>query len=223
MPENSSNNYKKVMYLNNNLEKTTTRQKILDSATQLFAIKGYTETTIRELAAVVGVKEASIYNHFPSKNAILECILEEYSSEIVSGFFQQDKLTALKVNPTAEGILSCMSLTFPKDKEEFYLKRLYVILQEQYRNPIVRKFMSEQFILVTEQILEIIINKLKEFNILRADTNPDFWIKMHSSLIYSFTSRTLLGIGENSPGYSGMGMIELMHKMYDMMLEKCGR
>jgi len=209
--------------LNNNLEKTTTRQKILDSATQLFAIKGYTETTVRELAAVVGVKEASMYNHFPSKNAILECILDEYSSQIVRGFFQKDKLPALKENPTAEGILSCMNLAFPIDKEEFYLKRLYVILQEQHRNPIVRKFMSEQFILKTEQILEIIINKLKEFNILRADTNPDFWIKLHSSLIYTYTSRTLLGIGDSTPGYSGMGMIELMRKMYNMMLETCGR
>ena len=209
--------------MNNNLEKTTTRQKILDSATQLFAIKGYTETTVRELAAVVGVKEASMYNHFPSKNAILECILDEYSSQIVRGFFQKDKLPALKENPTAEGILSCMNLAFPIDKEEFYLKRLYVILQEQHRNPIVRKFMSEQFILKTEQILEIIINKLKEFNILRADTNPDFWIKLHSSLIYTYTSRTLLGIGDSTPGYSGMGMIELMRKMYNMMLETCGR
>ena len=56
----------------NEPEKISTRQKILDCAIDLFATKGYTETTVRELAAAVGVKEASIYNHFSSKNSILE-------------------------------------------------------------------------------------------------------------------------------------------------------
>ena len=51
-------------------EKRSTKQRILRSAIDLFAKKGYTETSIRELAAAVGVKEASIYNHFLSKNSI---------------------------------------------------------------------------------------------------------------------------------------------------------
>jgi AcrR family transcriptional regulator len=210
--------------LDNNLDnkQISTKQKILNSATHLFAIKGYTETTIRELAAVVGVKEASIYNHFPSKNAILECILEEYASQIVRSFFEQDKLSALEEKPTSDSILSCMKLSFPKENEELYLKMLYVILQEQHRNPIVRKFMSEKFILSTERVLEAIINKLKEFNILRPDIDPDFWIKVHSSLIYTFASRTLLSIGDSSSEFSGMGMLELMRNLYDMMLKSCG-
>ena len=207
--------------LNNNLEKTSTKQKILESAIDLFAMKGYTETTIRELAAVVGVKEASIYNHFPSKNAILEYILEEYKQQITTVFFDQGGLAGLKENPTADGILSCMMLVFPEDKVDYYMKELWVILQEQHRNPVVRKFMSEEFILSTEQVLEAIIGKLKEFNILRPDTDPDFWVKAHSSLIYAFASRLLLGIGDSSPGFSGMGMIDLLKNLYDIMLKTC--
>jgi AcrR family transcriptional regulator len=204
------------------LEKISTKQKILNSATHLFAMKGYTETTVRELATEVGLKEASLYNHFPSKNAILESILKEYSQQIASSFFDQDNLYALKENPSADGILSFMKLSFSDDKAEYHLKMLYVILQEQHRNPTVRKFMSEEIILSTEQVLRTIIDKLKEFRILRQDTNPDFWVKMHSSLIYTFASRMLLGIGDSSPGFSGMGMLELLRRMYDMMLKTCG-
>ena len=207
--------------LDSNLKKRSTKQKILDSAIDLFAKKGYTETTVRELASLVGVKEASLYNHFPSKNAILEFILEEYSQITIDSFIS-DNLSSLSENPTADDILSCMTLFFPEGKEEYYLKELYVILQEQHRNPVVSKFMSEQFILRNEQAVKTIVIKLKEFRVLREDTEPDFWAKMHSSLLYTFSSRMLLGIGDNSPGYSGMDMVEMMRTIYDMMLKTCG-
>ena len=205
----------------NEPERISTKQKILDSAVDLFAMKGYTESTIRELAAAVGVKEASIYNHFPSKITILEYILEEYS-QITRASFDQEKISALKDHPSPDNILSCLRIVFPEGKEGYYLKRLYVILQEQHRNPMVRQFVSERIILSTEQIIGTIINALKENGVLRPDTNPDFWIKVHSSLVYSFASRALLGIGDSVDGYSGMGMAELLWNLYDQMLKTCG-
>jgi AcrR family transcriptional regulator len=202
-----------------------TKQKILESAINLFAMKGYTETGMRELAASVGIKESGLYNYFPSKSAILECILEEFA-QINDEFFKHDQLIALQGtlenNPTADGILSCLSLSFPKEKEGYYLKQLYVILQEQHRNPLVRKFMSEKFIAGTEEVIRTIIDKLKELKVLRPDTNPDYWVKTHSSLIYAFSSRLLLGIGDNTPDFIGMGMRELLRVTYDTMLKTCG-
>ena len=208
--------------MNNDLEVISTKQKILECAIDLFAMKGYTETSIREIAAAVGVKEASIYNHFQSKNDILEYILDEYTQRIANFFLDQDKVSALKDNPNAVGILSCMRLSFPEDKKEYYIKKLYVILQEQHRNPMVRKYMAEEFILSTEQVLGMILNKLKEIHILRPDADLDFWIKTHSSLIYAFASRMLLGIGDSSQDFSGMGMSELLRNLYAIMLRTCG-
>ena len=211
--------------MENNPEKISTRQKILENAIHLFAIKGYTETTIRELAAAVGVKEGSLYNHFPSKNAILERILEEYA-QISSNLFVESKLDTLqdtlKNNPTANSILSCLRLSFPAGKEKYYIKQLCVILQEQYRNPLVRKFMTEEYLMGTENASRTVIDKLKELNVLRQDTNTDYWAKTHSSLMYAFSSRMLLGIGDQSPDFSGMGLRELLWNMYDSMLKTCG-
>ena len=122
---------KKWYFINsmeNEQEKPSTRQRILESAIDLFAMKGYTETSVRELAAAVGIKEASLYNHFPSKNAILDEIMEEYL-QFTSTVFQIDKLAAIKQNPTADGILSSMILVFPEGKEKYYLQMLYVIFQ----------------------------------------------------------------------------------------------
>lgn len=201
------------------VKKISTKQRILDSATHLFSMKGYTETTIREIASLIGVTEASIYNHFPSKNAILELILEEYSMLVSTCFFRKEKLSELKCNPTADEILSCVELVFPDGKEEYYLKKLYVILQEQHRNPIVRNFVSERLILSTEQVFEVIINRLKELKVLRADMEPDFWVKIFSSLIYTSASRMLLGIGCNLPSFAE---IDVIRNMCNMMLKTCG-
>ena len=202
-------------------ETVSTKQKILERAIDLFSMSGYTETTVRELAASVGLKEASLYNHFPSKNAILEHILEEYS-QFTRANFGKDRLSALKDNPTADGILSSMSLSFPKGREEYYLKMLYVILQEQHRNPLVKQFVTQDFILGNENSIRTMIENLKDLGILKSDTDPDYWVKLHSSLLYTFASRLMLGIGDNSPDFTGMGMTEMLKNMYDNMLKLCG-
>ena len=202
--------------------KPSNKQKIMNSAIDLFSEKGYTETTVRELAAVSGVKEASLYNYFPSKSAILDFILSEYSRlsrEI--GFFLKDNLPALEKNPTADDIVSCLMQSLPEDTMQYYLKVLHVILQEQHRNPLVSKLMCEKLILDNERAVKTIFHTLKDFDILHPDTDPDFWMKVHSSLLYAFSSRLFLGIGDNSPEFSGKGLAELLRDLYSMLLATC--
>jgi AcrR family transcriptional regulator len=47
------------------------RQKVLDAAARLFRDKGYAGTTMREVAERCGIRAASLYHHFPSKDDIL--------------------------------------------------------------------------------------------------------------------------------------------------------
>ena len=56
----------------------STRDRIFEAAVDLFSTRGYHGTSIREIAREVGIKESSIYNHFPGKDGILEAILEYY-------------------------------------------------------------------------------------------------------------------------------------------------
>jgi len=200
---------------------TPTKEKILMCAAEMFADKGYTEASVRELADAVGLKGASIYHHFPSKNAILEHLLEDYKTQTVAVYRNTDIRSILKENPTSEGILSCMQTTFPKERQEYFFKTLFVLLQEQHRNPLIQSFMAELFIPRVEWKVQMIIEVLKELNVIRQDTDPDFWMKTCSSLMYTFAHRVMLGIGDSSPGFSGMGMVDLIKCMFDMMLERC--
>jgi AcrR family transcriptional regulator len=52
-----------------------TKQRILEIAAELFARKGYTGTTIADIAGELGTTTAALYYHFPSKQAILVGLL----------------------------------------------------------------------------------------------------------------------------------------------------
>ena len=53
-----------------------TAERILDAAEELFAERGYTGTTLRDVATRVGVRPPSLYNHFASKDALYAAVLE---------------------------------------------------------------------------------------------------------------------------------------------------
>jgi len=55
---------------------------ILDAATQLFAARGFDATSIRDVAAAAGLQPASIYHHFPSKEALLLAVVTPAAQEL---------------------------------------------------------------------------------------------------------------------------------------------
>ena len=59
-------------------------ERILDVATVLFYEKGYHATTMREVAAGVGIKAGSLYNHFPSKEELLFRIAEGVMRDLLA-------------------------------------------------------------------------------------------------------------------------------------------
>lgn len=52
------------------------RERITDAAAELFLQRGYAQTTLRDIAAAVGIKAGSIYYHFDSKEEILLDVLQ---------------------------------------------------------------------------------------------------------------------------------------------------
>lgn len=53
----------------------TPREEILDAAAELFTIRGYAATSTRTIADAVGIRQASLYYHFASKEELLEELL----------------------------------------------------------------------------------------------------------------------------------------------------
>jgi len=53
-----------------------TREEILDAAMRLFGDVGYHTTSLRDVAARVGISHPGLLHHFPTKAALLEAVLQ---------------------------------------------------------------------------------------------------------------------------------------------------
>jgi AcrR family transcriptional regulator len=57
--------------------KTVTRQRILEAATSLFKVEGWHNTTTRGIAVAAGIATGTLFNYFPTKEAIAAAIIAE--------------------------------------------------------------------------------------------------------------------------------------------------
>ena len=55
----------------------TARAEILDAAAELFTTRGFAATSTRHIAEAVGMRQASLYNHFATKDDILVALLAD--------------------------------------------------------------------------------------------------------------------------------------------------
>ena len=79
------------------------RGRLLSAAAHLFRDKGFDRTTVRDIAAAVGIQSGSIFHHFKSKEDILYAVMEE-----VIHFNTARLEQAVASEPTAEGQLRAL-------------------------------------------------------------------------------------------------------------------
>lgn len=59
------------------MERGNTKKEILEAALELFSVQGFEATSISQIASAVGIRKASLYSHFESKQAILDELVKE--------------------------------------------------------------------------------------------------------------------------------------------------
>jgi len=104
-----------------NADGQRTRQAILDASLDLFAEKGYFGTSLRDVAAVVGVRESALYNYFASKDALFNALID------ADQHTKLERLSALAEVPITDGravleelaLLSLESFAAPRDEKLF--------------------------------------------------------------------------------------------------------
>ena len=63
------------------MKQEDTKQKILDKALELFSAQDYDSVSVGQIAKAVGIKAPSLYNHFPSKQAIFDAIVASTAAQ----------------------------------------------------------------------------------------------------------------------------------------------
>jgi AcrR family transcriptional regulator len=124
----------------------TTKERILNVAIDLFAIKGFDGVSLREIADAAGVRKATLYYYFTSKDEILqkilEYVLESWNLSKVGKWSDNDDAEAQIVALGLDGFMamaSDVSGAWMADPRMEKIMRISFI--ELYHNDQIRKFM----------------------------------------------------------------------------------
>ncbi len=144
------------------MDNTSTKQKILDAALDLFSTQGFEATSVSQIADEVGIRKASVYSHFASKQEILESLIREIMK-------QYEQRSVFSKSGTVDQNLSVESITEMIVGQIRYIiheprivKARKMLTVEQFRNPILAKLQTRQnytnvmnfFVSLIEQLTE---------------------------------------------------------------------
>lgn len=131
--------------------KTGTKDKIMDTAIDLFSRRGYEAVSMQDIADDVGIKKSSIYNHFKSKDQILQSILAYFSKELARA--DMKRLNEENIIETYLDTLGPVALMAAVGKQlEDLLKtpkmrKIWrMVAMEVYRNAMIRSFFEREVI-----------------------------------------------------------------------------
>ena len=143
-------------------ESITTREKILDAAVVLFSRSGYCRVSMRDIAKEVGIKAASIYNHFSSKSDILQNLFDYYAVQRKKHAPALDELLFLAETAPSATVLSRLVYHYPPELVDRMDRILIIAGQELCSNEGGEQFLRENLYDATLDILVPVLNRLVE-------------------------------------------------------------
>lgn len=207
------------------MKQDDTKQKIIDKALELFAAKGYDSVSVGEIAKAVGIKAPSLYNHYPSKQAIFDAIVESTAEQYdedtnkIDIHVQNAEKDVNFFNGISEELL------FEKVKQIFeyslhnqnicFFRKMITI--EQFRSPELRSLYTRRFVdRLVNYHADIFSNLIRSGMI--SNENPKALALMYVSPVL-----TLIGICDREPEKESECVDKLkehVHLFYKMVNEK---
>lgn len=122
-----------------------TKQEILEATLELFSVHGFEATSISQIASAVGIRKASLYSHFESKQAILDAlvkdVLDQYAAHSIFARRDGDSEDAPTPESTAQRIVEQLRYIL-HDPHISRARKMLVV--EQFRNPELAQLQTRQ-------------------------------------------------------------------------------
>ena len=126
-----------------NMEMSLSKRRIVDEALKLFSTNGYEATSIEQITNAVGIKKASFYSHFKSKQEVLDLLIEEieeryesYSQSLKKDWEAAGGNCKETIQYTAEDVFKSVEKQFEfLIYDSFFCMARNFLTIEQFRNP----------------------------------------------------------------------------------------
>lgn len=159
-----------------------TRTRIVDAARRLFFEFGIRKVTVDEIAAELGIGKATIYECFPSKQILVQSVVEEKRQEMESYL---DQMHERIIGEEDADLIDLI-----KELIHFGMRAL-----SEMKEPFVRdlrqtdasSFLDIVYYEMIDSIIEDILSRGIRGGIIRADVHPRIVSEMILSFVYKFT------------------------------------
>ena len=155
------------------MEKGNTKLAILSAALDLFSTQGYEATSISQIAEAVGIRKASLYSHFDSKQAILDALIER----VLDGYEKTSIFSLSSGKSVCERPKNCDQVVQGVKSQLDYIlhdpfisKARKMLTIEQFRNPELAALQTKQnYTDVTRYFTDLVIYLQKQGTLCYGD------------------------------------------------------
>jgi AcrR family transcriptional regulator len=160
------------------LPETSRRDELLAIAAQLFAERGFKNTTVRDIADAAGILSGSLYHHFDSKESMVDELLDSFQTELWTKY---DEIEASDLTP--------------RQKLEAIIRTSFEAIGE-HRDE-VAIFQSDALHLATFERFSYLIERNRKFRVLWTGlleagvASGEFRADLDVALVYRFVRDTV--------------------------------
>ena len=130
------------------MDRRSTKYRILEASLDMFSQQGFEATSLSQIASAVGIRKASLYSHFESKQAILDELVKEvleqyvlHSIFSVTDWEKDDKSLPLTPEDAVEMIKGQVRYVL---HDPYISKARKMLTIEQFRNSELAKLQTKQ-------------------------------------------------------------------------------
>ena len=192
----------------------SSHDRILMAAKQLFASRGYENTSTVAIARLAGTSESQLMKHFGSKEGLLESIFDFGWEELRSNLVPLQQLSSPEKKLHA--LLDAMLQGMERDPE---LKQLLLLEGRRIRREGRMVMMTSGF-LGFVQIIDGILAEMREAGFLRPDLNPQ---AVRSALIGMFEGILRDQLLAARAGFPSTAKVDDLRQLFDVVIPALGR
>ena len=123
-----------------------TKKLIFEKAVELFSRDSFERVSLNDVAEQVGIRQSSIYNHFATKQELLDAIYDFF----IHRYYEQ-RLTVAQIEPiiregSISNIIHSLIFTFAEKNDKLLQQILVIVHQRKYFDPRARHIAKEVII-----------------------------------------------------------------------------
>jgi AcrR family transcriptional regulator len=143
--------------------RSKSKQRIIDAAFEHFVLNGYEGASLNAIAEAVGIRKASIYTHFKSKDALFLELLDDASN--IECAYLKDCFSATSAFPLpGEAYLHEMKFRYESAITSQFLTRIAYVPPTHLVNDVTKAYQNyiEQIVQLFQEELSEIIKDTQE-------------------------------------------------------------